>query len=97
MNGGKASTVRIWKVSSSASPLAIPIRAASPTMVTIAGTAVRSAVVAASQMQPTLRTARTAVESLASTLATARATIAKPRVVAARNAYWRSDPSVIAR
>jgi hypothetical protein len=48
-------------------------------------------------MQPTLRTARTPVESLARMLATVSATRANPLVVAARNAYWRSDPSVIAR
>ena len=66
-------------------------------MVTIAGTAVRSAVVAASQMQPMLSTARTPVASPASTLATTSATMAKPRVAPASNAYWRRARSIIVR
>ena len=73
----------------------MPIRAASPAMVTLAGSPIRSAAVAASQMQPMASTARKAVLSFASTLATASATSAKPRVVAARKPYWRGDRSVI--
>ena len=46
----------------------MPIRAASPAMVTLAGSPIRSAAVAASQMQPMASTARTAVLSCASTL-----------------------------
>ncbi len=56
-------------------------------MVTTAGTSMRSAAVAANQMQPMASTARTAVLSFASTLATASATSAKPRVVTDRKPY----------
>ena len=65
-------------------------------MVGIAGRCSRSAAVAAIHTQPMPIVARRTVESCASTLATTRATSAKPRVVAARKAYWRGDRSVIA-
>src|SRR5687768_13321642 len=71
------------------------MRAASPAMVSPAGSSMRSAAVAASQMHPIASTASTAVLSFASTLANPRATSAKPRVVRARKAYCRGERSVI--